>query len=291
MRSSPLVQTSMDLSPSGNTEISIKQKFQAIWASLSLTMPVDYGDRLGMITKIILDDDLDELTELVKFTSDDRHLKAIDASIIAIAIGAYWHHDLAAVRSRLLELQNNCLSSGIADINIQEFVLAYAIAYGCQGKIAPKRLIAQICQDFTNIVNLSQRPEEQKKCLEQLQLAQKFVSQGASAIAAHYGNSQNSHLSDAIASSLYYVLSTSHNWSLITQRAQKQALMGINLAPLAPKLTTIQAGAIAAAYGALSLTSPIDQHSRVMGEMIWNHWAGVYSAFPASEVQISRAIA
>ena len=86
MRSSPLVQTSMDLSPSGNTEILIKQKFQAIWASLSLTMPVDYGDRLGMITKIILDDDLDELTELVKFTSDDRHLKAIDAENTSMAL-------------------------------------------------------------------------------------------------------------------------------------------------------------------------------------------------------------
>ena len=278
MRSLPLVQTSINLSPRGNPEISIKQKFQAIWASLSLTTPVDYGDRLSKITKIILSD---RLTDLGKIKFDDSPSKSIDAVIMAIAIGAYWHHDLAAVRSRLLELQNLELQNkqDYPDINIQEFVLAYAIAYGCQGKITPKLLINQICQDFTNIVGLSHRPEDQENCLAQLQLAQKFVDQGASASAVHsFGNSRNLCLSEPIASSLYYVLSTPHSWALITQRTQRQELMTIKLAS---QMTTIQAGAIAASYGALSLTFPeIDQRSQKMGAIIWNHWIGKYRDHP-----------
>ncbi len=274
MRSSPLAQTSMDLNPSGNVETSIKQKFQAIWASLALTMPVVCGDRLEAITTIILND---HLTDLDKLSFDDLHPAQIDAAVIAIAIGAYWHHDLGALRSRLLELQSQ---QHDLDINIQEFVLAYAIAYGCQGKITPKQLINQICQDFTNIVGLSRQPEEQRDCLKQLQLAQKFVEQGASAIAAHsYGNSSSSYLSEPIASSLYYGLSTPHSWALVTQRAQRPMTT-----KLASQITTIQAGAIAAAYGALSLASLIDQPQpqlqreigKEIGASVWKQWAGVH---------------
>lgn len=270
----------MDLTPSGS-DIAISQKLQSIWQSLSLTMPVDYGDRLGTMTEIVLSD---RLTDLSKFIGDDfpcqEKSQAIDTTVIAIALGAYWHHDLPTLRSHLFGLQNEYPQ---LDINIQEFVLAYAIAYGCQGKITPKQLINQICQDFTNITGLSRQPEQQQYCLEQLRLAQKFVDQGASAIAAHsYGNSpnsQHSQLSAAIASSLYYAISTPHSWTLINQRAQK--LSFINKSHLQTQIA-IQAGAIAAAHGAPPATESNHQQGRDLGKLVWQQWAGVHRDRPLS---------
>ncbi|GBO53838.1 hypothetical protein APA_1786 [Pseudanabaena sp. lw0831] len=186
---------------------------------------------------------------------------------MTIAIGAYWHQDLQEVRSRILGLQSH------SNADIQELVLAYAIALACRGEMKPQSFTNQVCHDFNKRRSLSRDLKSQQKCLEQLQLTQKFVNQGASAIAAHSDNG----LSDSIASSLYYFLSTPHSWHLITERAQRHPQSN-NPNDLQ---ITLQSGAIAAAFlGELGYIANQNQEiltkGAIKGDQLWAEWSGVF---------------
>jgi hypothetical protein len=236
------------------TEKSLKSRFRAIFASILLTAPPNFADRIETIIKGVTSDSLDNL----------GLANAIEITIVAIAIGAYWHQDLQEVRSRILGLQVH------SQADIQELVLAYAIALACRDELKSSSFINQICHDFHKRKLLSRNPESQKNCLDQLQLAQKFVNQGASAIAAHRTNGLGLGLSDAIASSLYYFLSTTHSWQIVTDRAHKHNLQ-----------IAIQSGAIAAAYlGAIGNIANQNQKiltkGAIIGEQVWTEWAGVF---------------
>ena len=231
------------------TDKSLKSRFRAIFASLLLTSPPNFTDRIETIIKGVTSDSLDNL----------GLANAIEITIVAIAIGAYWHQDLQEVRSRILGLQAH------SHADIQELVLAYAIAFACRDELKPQSFINQICDDFHNRRSLSRDPETQKNCLNQLQLAQEFVDQGASAIAARANG-----LSDAIASSLYYFLSTAHSWQIVTDRANSHNLQ-----------VMLQSGAIAAAY--LGAIGNIDKQNQelltkgvILGDRLWAEWAGVF---------------
>ncbi len=234
------------------TEKSLKSRFRAIFASLLLTSPPDFTDRIETIIKGVTSDSLDNL----------GLANVIEITIVAIAIGAYWHQDLQEVRSRILGLQAH------SQADIQELVLAYAIALACRDELKPLSFINQICHDFYKRRSLSRDLESQKNCLDQLQLAQEFVDQGASAISAHRANGFG--LSDAIASSLYYFLSTTHSWQIVTDRAHKHNLQ-----------IALQSGAIAAAY--LGAIGNIDKQNQelltkgvILGDRLWAEWAGVF---------------
>ena len=234
------------------TEKSLKSRFRAIFTSILLTSPPNFADRLKSLLKGVTSNSLEYLGST----------NEIDLTIIAIAIGAYWHQDLQEVRSRILGLQPHC------NADIQELVLAYAIALACRNELKPQLFINQICDDFNKRRSLSRDPESQKNCLNQLQLAQDFIDQGASAITAHRTNG----LSDAIASSLYYFLSTTHSWQIVTDRAN------INNLQIA-----IQSGAITAAYlGEIGNISKQNQEllnkGLILGDRLWAEWAGVFDA-------------
>jgi hypothetical protein len=234
------------------TEKSLKSRFRAIFTSILLNTPPNFADRIAALTKAVINDSLSNL-ELTD---------SIDITIVAIAIGAYWHHDLQEVRSRILGLQAH------SKADIQELVLAYAIALACRDELKPQSFINQICHDFNKRRSLSRDRKSQQQCLEQLQLAQEFVNQGASAIAAHRANG----LTDAIASSLYYFLSSPHSWQIITDRANSNNLP-----------TTIQYGAIVAAYlGAIGNIANQNQEiltkGSILGDQLWSEWAGVFDA-------------
>lgn len=233
-------------------QISLKSRFRAIFASILLTSPPNFADRLTALTNAVINDALSNL-ELID---------AIDITIVAIAIGAYWHQDLQELRSRILGLQAH------SNADIQELVLAYAIALACREELKPQSFINQICHDFNKRRSLSRDRKFQKNCLNQLQLAQDLVNQGASAISAHRANG----LTDAIASSLYYFLSTPHSWQIVTDRAN-----GNNLQ------IAIQSGAIAAAY--LGAIGNIEQQNQeilrkglILGDRLWAEWSGVFDA-------------
>jgi hypothetical protein len=236
------------------TEKSLKSRFRAIFASVLLTSPPNFADRIETIIKRVTRDSLDNL----------RLANQIEITIVAIAIGAYWHQDLQEVRSRILGLQAH------SQADVQELVLAYAIALACRDELKPPSFINQICHDFHKRISLSRDLESQKNCLDQLQLAQKFVDQGASAIAAHRTNGLGLGLSDAIASSLYYFLSTTHSWQIVTDRASKHNSQ-----------IAIQSGAIAAAYlGAIGNIANQNQEiltkGAIIGDQLWAEWSGVF---------------
>lgn len=239
------------------TQRSLKSRFRAIWTSIVLNTPPEFGDRLKALLKAVIHDSLPKL-ELVN---------ELDLTIVAIAIGVYWHQDLQDVRSRILDLQSH------SKADIQEFVLAYVIASGCRGELQPQSLINQIRHELRQRQSLSRYPASQQKYLAQLELVQKLVNTGASAIAAHRSNG----LSEALASSLYYFLSTPHSWQIIVTRTQSHNLQ-----------IAVQSGAIAAAYlGEISKVISSDpqnheilsQGSR-LGEQLWWEWAGCYSIIP-----------
>lgn len=239
------------------TQISLKSRFRAIFTSILLTVPPNFIDRLESLINCVITDSLHNL-DLAN---------EIDLSIVAIAIGAYWHQDLQEVRSRILGLQSH------SNADIQELVLAYAIALACRDELNPRSFVSQICHDFRKRRALSHDHQSQQHCLDQLQLAQEFVDQGASAITAHRSDRG---LSDAIASSLYYFLSTPHNWSVISDRAQRSWLSN-------HQQITVQSGAISAAY--LGEIANPDQHNqeiftkgKVIGDRLWAEWAGVFDA-------------
>ena len=239
------------------TEKSLKSRFSAIFTSVLLIAPPNYADRLQALTSSVINDTLSNL-ELIF---------PIDITIVAIVIGAYWHQDLQEVRSRILELQSH------SNADIQELVLAYAIALACRGELKPQSFIAQICHDFNKRRSLSRNLKSQQKCLDQLHLTQELVNQGASAITAHRAN----RLAEAISSSLYYFLSTPHSWYLITERAQRhpQSNNPNNVQ------ITLQCGAIASAYlGKIGNTSNQNQEiltkGEIIGEQLWAEWSGVF---------------
>ena len=237
------------------TQISLKSRFRAIFTSILLTVPPNFIDRLESLINCVITDSLHNL-DLAN---------EIDLSIVAIAIGAYWHQDLQEVRSRILGLQSH------SNADIQELVLAYAIACACRDELEPQSFVSQICHDFDQRRALSRDRQSQQHCLDQLQLAQEFVDQGASAIAAHRSDRG---LSDAIASSLYYFLSTTHSWDIISQRAQRSPHCKY------PQIT-VQSGAIAAAY--LGEVGNVDKQNQdilskgtIIGNRLWSEWAGVF---------------
>jgi len=245
------------------TQRSLKIRFRAIWTSLLLTIPPHFAERLEFLTETVINESLERL----ELTNE------IDLTIVAIAIGAYWHQDLQEVRSRILGLQ------AFSKADILELVLAYAIALACRGELKPQSFISQICHDFNKRRALSRDPESQRQCLGQLQLAQALVNQGASATAAHR---LDRGLSAAIASSLYYFFSTTHSWSLTTEHARKHPLNN-------HQQVSIQSGAIAAAYlGELGNIEHnignIDMQSQqlltkgsILGDRLWAEWAGIYN--------------
>ncbi|WGS70447.1 MULTISPECIES: hypothetical protein [Pseudanabaena] len=233
----------------------MKSRFRTIWTSILLTTPPNYADRLESLTKLVVNDSLNNL----EIAND------IDLTIVIIIIGAYWHQDLQEVRSRILALQS------LSNADIQELVLAYAIALACRDDLHPRSFISQICHDFTTRKSLSRDPADQDNCLRQLQLAQKFVEQGASIITSHI---LNRGLSQAIASSLYYFLSTPHCWQIVTERARKHPLSN------QPQVT-LQSGAIASAY--LGEIGNIEQQNQelltrglLFGDQLWAKWSGVF---------------
>jgi hypothetical protein len=119
---------------------------------------------------------------------------------------------------------------------------------------------------------LSRDPAEQENCLRQLQLAQKFVDQGASIITSHI---LNSGLFQAISSSLYYFLSTPHCWQIVTERARKHPLSNH------PQVT-LQSGAITSAYlgeieNIANLNQDILTKGAIISDWIWTEWTGVYA--------------
>jgi hypothetical protein len=161
------------------------------------------------------------------------------------------------MRSRILDLQD------YSNADIQELLLAYAIAYACRDKMQPRTFVSQICQDFTKRLSISRQSTSQSEFLAQIQKAHKFAEQGASAIAFHHAHDAN-YASVAIA--LYYFLSTPHDWSLVTDRAKKHN-------PLA----ALQSGAIAAAYlGKCDHLQESDQQNTI-GEHLWQYWAGYFA--------------
>lgn len=238
---------------------SLKSRFRAIWLSIALTTPHSFCDRLKFLTSLVIKDSLDDLQ------LEDR----LETTMIAIAVGAYWHQDLWEVRSRLLELESH------SNIDIQELVLAYAIALACREQLQPQLFINQICNDFGNRIALGHDPQSQSQCLSQIQNAQKLVSQGASMITAHR---LEGGLSDAIASSLYYFLTTPHSWRLIAERTQKH--------PQQNRVQVItQSTAIAAAYwgeitdmniAEAELQQSVWEKAQTLGEEVWENWAGVF---------------
>ena len=234
---------------------SLKSRFRAIWTSILLTTPSNYADRLESVTKLVVNDSLSNL-ELIN---------EIDLAVVTIVIGAYWHQDLQEVRSRILALQSH------SNADIQELVLAYAIALACRDDLHPRSFTSQICHDFNNRKLLSRDPADQDNCLRQLQLAQKFVDQGASMITSHI---LNSGLSQAIASSLYYFLSTPHCWHTVNARTQRHPLSNHHQ-------VIIQSGAIASAYlGEIGNTEKQNQElltrGLIFGDQLWAKWAGVF---------------
>ena len=235
---------------------SLKSRFRAIWTSILLTTPPNYADRLESLTKLVVNDSLNNL----------EIANEIDLTIVVIVIGAYWHQDLQEVRSRILALQSH------SNADIQELVLAYAIALACRDDLNPRSFISQICHDFNNRKLLSRDPSDQDSCLRQLQLAQKFVEQGASMITSHISNSG---LSQAIASSLYYFLSTPHCWHIVNQRTQRHPLINH------PQVI-IQSGAIASAYlgeieNIANLNQDILTKGAIISDWLWTEWTGIYA--------------
>jgi len=235
---------------------SLKSRFRAIWTSILLTTPPNYADRLEFLTKLVVNDSLHKL----------EIANEIDLTIVVIVIGAHWHQDLQEVRSRILALQSH------SNADIQELVLAYAIALAFRNDLQSRSFISQICHDFNNRKLLSRDPADQDNCLRQLQLAQKFVEQGASMTTSHI---LNSGLSQAIASSLYYFLSTPHCWQIVTERARKHPLSNH------PQVT-LQSGAIASAYlGEIGTTEQQNQElltrGGIFGDQLWAKWAGVFN--------------
>ncbi|ELS32552.1 MULTISPECIES: hypothetical protein [Pseudanabaena] len=251
------------------TPRSVKSRFRAIFTSILLTAPPNLPDRLEPIVELIINDNLNALKTTKQNDQTEKiDLTQIDLTIAAIGIGAYWHQDLQEMRSRLLALQSH------SKADIQELVLAYVIALACLGELHPRLLINHICDDFQPRIALSRTPQSQQQCLAQLQLVQQFVECGASTIASHRENG----LSDAIASSLYYFLSTHHSWRIVTTRAQRH--------PQPNQLqVTIQSGAIAAAYLG-EVNSPIAQDQAnfsristkaiILGDRLWSAWVGLF---------------
>jgi hypothetical protein len=240
------------------TQISLKSRFRAIFTSILLNAEPNHADRLKALTSSVINDRLSNL-ELID---------AIEITIVTIAIGAYWHQDLQEVRSRILGLQSHC------NADIQELVLAYAIALACRDELKPQSFIDHICHDFNKRRSLSHDLKDQQQCLDQLQLAQEFVNQGTSAITAH----RSQGLYNGISSSLYYFLSTPHSWSLVTERAQRhpQTNNPNNLQ------ITLQAGVIASAYLG-KIGNIITNQEReiltkgaIIGEQLWAEWSGVF---------------
>jgi len=236
---------------------SLKCRFRAIWTSILLTTPPNYADRLESLTRLVVNDSLNNL----------EIINEIDLAVMSIVIGAYWHQDLQEVRSRILALQSH------SNADIQELVLTYAIALACRDDLNPRSFISQIYHDFNNRKLLSRNPAEQENCLRQLQLAQKFVDQGASIITSHI---LNGGLSQAIASSLYYFLSTPHCWQIVIERARKHPLSNH------PQVT-LQSGAIASAY--LGEIGNIEKQNQeilskgvILGDRLWAEWVGVFDA-------------
>ena len=225
----------------------VRYRFQAIGSSLQLTTPLDYGDRLTKLVNLVVTDRLTDFLDSAQACHD------LDLSVIAILIGAYWHQDLAEVRSRILDLQN------YSKADIQELLLAYAIAYTCRDKMQPRNFVSQICQDFSKRRTLSRQTTSQPEFLAQIQKAHKFAAQGTSAITFHNSHDQD-YSKEAIA--LYYFLSTPHDWSLVTERAKKY-----------DPLVATQASAIAAAY--LGKCDRIQ--ANMIGEHLWQHWAGYFA--------------
>jgi len=240
------------------TPISLKSRFRAVWTSLLLSVPIDFVDRLEELTKLVFTDSLNNL----------RIVDDLEITVVAIAIGAYWHQDLQQIRTRLLDLQSH------SQIDIQEIILAYAIALACRHELKPKSFISQICYDFEKRRSLSPDPQTQTDCLYKLRLTQRCVDQGVSAITAHQGKYG---LSGGIYSSLYYFLSTPHSWQIVSDRAH----YFLASESLASTQVTMQAGAIAAAYlGELGnsdkFTYAILSRGERLGDRLWLEWAGVF---------------
>ncbi|MBD2177707.1 hypothetical protein H6F42_12355 [Pseudanabaena sp. FACHB-1998] len=263
---------------------SLRNRFCAIWTSILAVIPEDYADRLAILTEAVVKDKIDSLS--LSFLANP-----LDLSVLAIAIGAYWHQDLQEVRSRILDLQN------YSKADISELVLAYAIAYGCRGELQPLLLVRQIYTDFSPRRSLSPHPHNFQNCLAQLQLAQQFVECGASAITVHRANTG---ISAAIASSFYYFLSTPHNWQIVIERAKRHNCNQQNDAEVR-SLISLQSGAIAATYlGELGeikigLNTLVDsnyqgkfpkqakqqeiwQKGEIMGRQVWAEWTGIYES-------------
>ncbi|PZU97926.1 MAG: hypothetical protein DCE90_05370 [Pseudanabaena sp.] len=248
-------------------QMSLKGRFRSIWTSLLLSVPTDFADRLEELTKIVFTDSLNNL----------RLVDDLELTVVAIAIGAYWHQDLQQVRTRLLDLQSQ------NPIDIEEMVLAYVIALACRYELKPKSFISQICYDFEKRRSLSSDPQSQADCLAKLRLTQKYVDQGVSAITAHQGKQG---LSGGIYSSLYYFLSTPHSWQIVSERAHHHHhLDRLDKSPSAEHLAhtqvLMQAGAIAAAYlGELGNTDKfayeILSRGERLGDRLWCEWAGVF---------------
>jgi hypothetical protein len=227
-------------------ESGLPQRFAAIWQSLWLTSDDPQSEHLRALTQAVI-------TDQFPATMTD-----VERSAMAIAIGAYWHQDLLEVRSRIFQLQD------MGEADIDELVLAYAIAYACRGKLQPPFFIQQICQDFSNRRSLSATPTQQNHLLQQLQSVQTLIDQGASAIIAHDPHSKM-HLSTSIASSLYYFLSTPHHWQLINKRTSRHS-----------PLVALQASAIAAAYLGHIPPHP-NNFATQLSTTIWQEWIGVFN--------------
>jgi hypothetical protein len=261
---------------------SLRNRFCAIWTSILVVTPEDYADRLVTLTEAVIKDEIASLP--LTFLEHP-----LDLSVLAIAIGAYWHQDLQEVRSRILDLQN------YSQADISELVLAYSIAYGCRCELQPISLVQHIYTDLSPRRSLSPHPHNLPNCLAQLQLAHKFVECGASAITAHRPNIG---ISEAIASSFYYFLSTPHNWQIMIERANRHTYNQHNSSEIR-SLIAIQSGAIAAAYlGELgeikiglntfansnwqgnyqkqSKQQEIWQKGEIIGNQVWAEWTGLY---------------
>ncbi|MDX2256699.1 MAG: hypothetical protein NW214_14390 [Pseudanabaenaceae cyanobacterium bins.39] len=236
-------------------ESGLPQRFAAIWQSLWLTSDDPQSEHLRALTQAVI-------TDQFPATMTD-----VERSAMAIAIGAYWHQDLLEVRSRIFQLQD------MGEADIDELVLAYAIAYACRGKLQPPFFIQQICQDFSNRRSLSASPIQQTHLIQELHTVQTLVNQGASATIAHTPH-QKTHLSIPIASSLYYFLSTPHHWQLINTRARKHS-----------PLVALQSSAIAAAYLGYC-DPPINQilpnTTQQLSMTLWQEWVGIHSHIPVT---------
>lgn len=230
----------------------LQYRFRAIGTSLELTNPSDYGDRLAQLVSLVV---TDRPTDFLNDQDcDDR-----DLSVMAILIGAYWHQDLAEMRSRILDLQN------CSKADIQELLLAYAIAYACRDKMQPHSFVNQICQDFTKRLSISRPSTSKPDFLSHIQKAHKFAEQGASAITFHHAHDADY---ARVAIALYYFLSTPQDWSLVTERAKKY-----------DPLVALQASTITAAY--LGKCDRFQENT--IGEHLWQHWAGYFAPIAAYE--------